>query len=71
MEVEALTEAAVADVQIPEVNPEVIRGDERLLVGIDRDRVDVIRMCIRVYFPRYSSNDVVLQVRARKSQVLL
>lgn len=36
------TEAAVGDLQVPQVHPEVVSRDERLEVGVDRDGVDVV-----------------------------
>lgn len=36
------TEAAVGDLQVPQVHPEVVGGDERLEVGVDGDGVDVV-----------------------------
>lgn len=36
------TEAAVGDLQVPQVHPEVVGGDERLEIGVDGDRVDVV-----------------------------
>lgn len=36
------TEATVGDLQVPQVHPEVVSGDERLKVRVDRDGVDVV-----------------------------
>lgn len=36
------TEAAVGDVQMPEVDPQVVRRHVGLVVGVDRDGVDVV-----------------------------
>lgn len=36
------TEAAVRDVQVPEVDPQVIRRHVGLVVGVDRDGVDMV-----------------------------
>lgn len=36
------TEATVGDLQVPQVHPEIIGGDERLKVRVDRDGVDVV-----------------------------
>jgi hypothetical protein len=36
------TEALVGDIHVPEVDTEVISGDERLLVAVDRHRIDVV-----------------------------
>lgn len=36
------TEATVGDLQVPQVHPEVVGGDERLKVRVDRDGVDVV-----------------------------
>mmetsp|Transcript_50687 Transcript_50687/g.162253 ORF Transcript_50687/g.162253 Transcript_50687/m.162253 type:complete len:260 (+) Transcript_50687:121-900(+) len=35
-------EALVADLQVPEVHPQVVRGDVRLVVAVHCDRVDVV-----------------------------
>jgi hypothetical protein len=62
--IEQLTETLITDVQIPEVDPEVICGDVRLLVGINGDGVDVISVCVGVNFPRNGSDDVILMLHA-------
>lgn len=36
------TEATVGDLQVPQVHPEIVSGDERLKVRVDRDGVDVV-----------------------------
>lgn len=36
------TEAAIGDLQVPQVHPEIISGDESLKVRIDRYGVDVV-----------------------------
>lgn len=36
------TEAAIGDLQVPQVHPEIVSRDERLEVGVDRDGVDVV-----------------------------
>jgi hypothetical protein len=61
---EQLTETLITDVQIPEVDPEVICGDVRLLVGINGDGVDVISVCVGVNFPWHGSDDVILVLHA-------
>ena len=43
------TEAAVGDLQVPQVDPEVICGDVRLEVGVDRDGVDVVGVGVGEY----------------------
>lgn len=50
------TEAAIGDLQIPQVYPEVIGGDERLKVRVDRDGVDVVGVCVAEYTPGCSLN---------------
>ena len=40
------TEAAVRDLQVPEVDSEVVRGDEGLQVGVDGDGVDVVGVSV-------------------------
>lgn len=46
------TEAAVGDVQIPEVDPEVIGWHVGLIVGVDGDGVDVISVSVGKHSPR-------------------
>lgn len=40
------TEAAVSDVEMPQVNSQVISGQVCLTVAVDTDGVDVICMCV-------------------------
>lgn len=54
------TEALITDVQVPEVDPEVVRRDIGFLVGVDRYGMYVISVCIGVYFARDSGDYVVL-----------
>lgn len=46
------TEAAVGDVQMPEVYPQVIGGHVGLMVRVDRDGVDVIGVGVGKHPPR-------------------
>ncbi len=45
------TEAAVGDVQMPEVNPQVISWHVGLIVGVDGDGVDVVCVGVGEYSP--------------------
>ena len=57
-----LTEALVANVEIPKIDPEIIRRDVRLLIGIDRYRVDMVCVSIGIHFSRNSSGDRVVDL---------
>lgn len=54
------TEALVADVQVPQVNPQIICRDVRLPIRVDADRVDVVSVCVGVHLSRHSSGDAVV-----------
>ena len=54
------TKAPVRNIQIPEVYSQVICRYVCFLVGIDSDGVDVVGVCIGVYFAGNGSDDVVL-----------
>lgn len=45
------TEAAVGDVQVPEVDPQVIGWHVGLVVGVDRDGVDVVGVGVGKHSP--------------------
>lgn len=45
-----LTEASVADFHVPPVDAEVVRTHERLTVRVRRQGVNVVRVCVRIYF---------------------
>lgn len=45
------TEAAVGDVQVPEVDPQVIGWHVGLVVGVDRDGVDVVGVGVGEHSP--------------------
>lgn len=66
---ETRTEAPVANIQVPKVDPQVVCRDVRLLVRVDRDRVDVVCVCVRVYLARDGRDDVVLLLHARQAEV--
>ena len=55
-----LTEALITDVEIPQVDSQIVSRDVGLAIRIDRDGVDVVRMCIRVDFSRDGGDDVIL-----------
>jgi hypothetical protein len=65
-----LTEALVADVQVPQINAQVISRDVSLLVGVDRNRVYVVRVGVRVDFAGDGGDDAVLVGHAREAEVL-
>lgn len=46
------TEAAISDVQMPEVDPQVIGWHVGLVVGVDRDGVDVVGVGVGEHSPR-------------------
>lgn len=46
------TEAAVGDVQMPEVDPQVISRHVGLIVGVDGDGVDVVGVGVGKHSPR-------------------
>lgn len=46
------TEAAVRDVQVPEVDPQVIRRHVGLVVRVDGDGVDVVGVGVGEHSPR-------------------
>lgn len=60
-----LTEALVANIQIPQVDPEIIGRDVSLLVRVDGYRVYVVRMSVSVDFARNRGNDVILHGHPR------
>lgn len=45
------TEAAVGDLQVPEVDAEVVRGQIRLVVAVDRDGVDMVGVSVGEHPP--------------------
>jgi hypothetical protein len=55
-----LTKTPVTDVYIPQIDSKVVSGNECLLVRVYGDGMYMIRMSIRVHFPRNGSDDVVL-----------
>jgi hypothetical protein len=63
-----LTEALVADVEIPQINPQVVRRNVCLLVGIHRDRMNVISMSVCIDLPWDGRNNIILLRCAWKSQ---
>lgn len=62
------TKALVADTQVPQVNAEIISTDVRLAVRVDRQRVDVVGMCVCVDLARNRSNDRIVVHKAGESQ---
>lgn len=55
-----LTEALIADIKIPKVNPQIVGRYVRLAVRVDGDWIDMISMRIRIDFPWDGSNNVIL-----------
>lgn len=43
------TETLIRRLNVPEVNAQIIGRQIRLLVTVNRDRVDVVRMSVRVH----------------------
>lgn len=60
-----LTKALVADVEIPKVDSQIVRGNICLLVRIDRNRVYVVCMGVCVDFAGDGGNDVFLVCHSR------
>ena len=58
------TEAPVADLQVPKVDPKVIGRNVRLLIGIDRYGVYVVCMRVGVDLPWHSRGNLVLWCHA-------
>ena len=54
------TEALVRDVQVPQVDPQIIGGNVRLLIGIHGNRVYMIRVRIGIHFSWHCRDNVVL-----------
>lgn len=44
------TETLICSLNVPEVDAQIISRQVRLLVTVNRDGVDVVRMSIRVHF---------------------
>lgn len=65
------TEALVADVEIPKVDPQIVSRYVCFLVRIDRDGMYMIGVGIRIHLSRHGSDNVVLQSHARQSQMTL
>ena len=63
------TETAVADLQVPQIDPQIVRRDIRLLVRIHGYRVYVVCMGIGVNFARDSGNNIVLLLHSGQSKV--
>ena len=62
-----LTETLITDAQVPQVDPQVVRRDISLAIRVDRDRVDMVRVGVCVYFSRHSGNDVFLHRHSRQA----
>ena len=63
---ERRTKGLIGDIQVPEIDTEVVGRNISLQVRVDRDRMDVICVRIGVYFPRHSSNNIVLLCDTRE-----
>lgn len=55
-----LTEALIADVEVPKVDSEIIRRYVCLAVRVDRDRVDVVGVGVLVDLTGDSGHDLIL-----------
>ena len=64
-----LTEATIADIQVPQVYPQVVRRDVCLLVRVDGDGVDVVCMSVGVDFAGNSSDNIVLLLHTRQLEL--
>jgi hypothetical protein len=64
-------EALVADVEVPQVDPEVVGGYVGLAVRVYGDRVDVVGMGVGVHFARNRRGDRVVRRHAREPQLRL
>lgn len=64
-----LTETLVANVEVPEIYPQVVCGNECFAIGIDRNGVDMVCVCVGIYFSGDGSYNVVLREEARESEV--
>lgn len=60
-----LTEAPVADVQVPQVDAQVVRGEISLAIRVDGNTVDVVGVGILIDLPRNSRHDIVLWCHQR------
>ena len=63
-----LTEALIADIEVPQIDAEVVTGDVCFTIRVDGNRINVIRMRILVDFPGYCSNNAILYLHSRKTK---
>jgi len=64
-----LTETLIADPKVPQIHPQVVRRDICLTIRVDRDRVDVVSMSIRIHLSRNSSDNVLVRDQSRQSKL--
>lgn len=62
-------EALVLDVEVPEIYPQIIRGDESLAIAIDGNAVDVVGVCVRIDPSGYGGDDGVMMGHTREFEV--
>lgn len=62
-------EALILYVQVPQIDPEIIAADKSLAVTVDRDAINVIRMCVRISTAGNSRNNGVVVCKPRQLQV--
>lgn len=55
-----LTKALVADIEVPQVDTQVIGGDVRLGIRVDRDRVDVVSVSVGIDLSGHSGHNRVV-----------
>ncbi len=63
------TEALVADIEVPEVDPKVISRYVSFTIRVDRYRVDMVSVGVRVHFSRHSSDNVILDSHTGKTEL--
>ncbi len=61
-------EALVLNLQIPQVDPEIIRADERLSIAVDRDAVDMVGVCVGIGLAWNGGDDGVVMSKSRHLQ---
>lgn len=57
----ALTETLIADVQVPQIYPEIVGRHVGLPITVDADRIDVVGVGVGVHLPRDGCYDVVVE----------
>lgn len=62
-------EALIADVEIPEIYPKVVRADVCLPIGIDADAVNMVCMRIGVDLSRDSGDNGIVMCQCWQSKI--